>query len=293
MRPLILPMPGNEAMARAIATLAGGDVGAIEARRFPDQESHVRIVADVAGRDVSIVCTLVEPDANFLALCFAAGAARDLGAGSVRLIAPYLAYLRQDARFQPGEAISAKHFAALVSTVFDSLITVDPHLHRIKSLSDIYAVPAQAVSAASAIAGWIKRNVADPVIVGPDQESLQWVAEIGAQTGAPYVVLAKRRLGDREVEIASPDLSAFAGRQIVIVDDVIASGRTMIEAAKLVRAQGFAKPCCVAVHAVFAGSAYEDLRQEASAVVSTDTAPHASNAISVAGVIAQALSGAE
>ena len=99
---LILPMPGNERFAERLAKEGGFELGRLETRRFPDGERYVRIISDVAGRPVDIVCTLARPDPEFLTLVFAADAARDLGATEVNLVAPYLAYMRQDRRFKSG-----------------------------------------------------------------------------------------------------------------------------------------------------------------------------------------------
>jgi ribose-phosphate pyrophosphokinase len=286
---LILPFPGHAAMAAELARLGGHEVGAVETRAFPDGETYLRIASDVAGREVDILCTLDRPDGKFLPLRFAADAARELGAARVRLIAPYLAYMRQDRRFRPGEAVTSASFAALVSAAFDGLITVDPHLHRHPTLAAVYTIPATALHATAAMADWVAAHVERPLIVGPDAESRQWAADVAERAGAPYAVLSKTRLGDRDVRIALPDLAAHAGRRPVLIDDIVSSGRTMIEAARRLQAEGAARPVCVAVHALFAGDAYAELARVAQRVVTTDTVPHPSNAIGVAPLIAAAM----
>jgi ribose-phosphate pyrophosphokinase len=283
---LVLAMPGNEAMASAIATRLSAGIGTITARRFPDRESLLRLPDPIAGRDVDIVCTLSDPDPAFLRLAFAARTARELGASSVGLVAPYLAYMRQDTRFNPGEAVSARCFAALLSGLFDRIVTVDPHLHRITGLGDIFTIPATVLKAAPLLGAWIKANVAQPLLIGPDSESEQWVAAVAARAGAPYVVLAKRRLGDRDVTIEASDLLGWRDHAPVLVDDMISSGRTLIEAAALLARQGMGRPVCVVVHAVFAKGAHARLKAVSEAIVSTDTIPHDTNRISVAPLLA-------
>jgi ribose-phosphate pyrophosphokinase len=283
---MILAMPGNEAMAAAIAAHASSEFGGIEMRRFPDEESYVRILSDVAGRDVHIVCTLARPDPQFLGLVFTARTARELGAASVHLIAPYLAYMRQDARFKDGEAVSSRHFAHLVSQAFDSLVTVDPHLHRLRALGDVFSIPTRVEHAAPLLADWIKASVERPLVIGPDSESEQWVAAVAQRAGAPHAVANKTRLGDRRVEIAMPDLAPWRDRTPVLIDDIVSSGQTMIEAARRLGAAGMAKPFCLAVHALFAESAYAELRQISERIVTTDTIPHPSNGISVVALLA-------
>lgn len=287
---LILPMPGNERFAESVAYAGGWETGRLEARRFPDEESYVRLMSDVSGRSVDLVCSLVRPDTNFLRLMFAADAARELGASEVNLVAPYLAYMRQDLRFQSGEAITSKTFARLVSTGFDRLVCVDPHLHRYPSLSTLYEIPTQTLHAAPLISDWIAAEVPEPLIIGPDEESEQWVSAVAARAGAPYVVLRKIRRGDRDVEIDLPDLSPWRGRRPVLIDDIASSGRTLIEAARQLSGQGLRRPVCVVVHAIFAGDAYQVLAKVSDRVVSTDAVVHPSNAISLAPLVAKALS---
>lgn len=292
-RRLILPLPGNEAFARRLAEASGGDLGAIETRRFPDGEVYVRILSDVAARRVDLVCSLVRPDEGFLRLAFAADAARALGAREVTLIAPYLSYMRQDRRFQPGEAITSKTFARLVSSTFDRLVTVDPHLHRYSALSALYAIPAQALHAAPLLSDWIAAEVDQPLILGPDEESAQWVSAIAARIGVPYAVLHKVRRGDRDVDVELPDLSQWRARCPVLVDDIASSGRTLIDAAGKLPLQGLRRPVCAVVHGVFAEDAYERLTALSDRVVSSDSIPHQSNAIRLAPLIARAINAAD
>lgn len=290
MTPLVwIAMPGNEPLAERLSALSGGEIAALETRRFPDGETYLRLAGDVSRRQVAIVCTLDHPDGKFLPLAFAAATARELGASRVGLVAPYLAYMRQDRRFKDGEAVTATQFARLLSGSVDWLVTVDPHLHRHASLDEIYRIPSRVVSADVDLAGWIGRRVPQPLIVGPDAESEQWVKRIAAHARCPFVVLAKRRLGDRQVAIDLPDLSAMRGRMPVLVDDIISSAGTMVEAARLLAAAGLSRPVCAAVHGLFAGDSFERLSMVAEAVVTTNTVAHRSNAIDLSDRIAPAV----
>jgi ribose-phosphate pyrophosphokinase len=280
--PLVLAFSDEEAIAASLSLAVSADFGKIALHRFPDGESLVRIDADPAERDIIVVCSLVRPDETILPLLFAADAARELGGKRVLLVAPYLSYMRQDKRFHPGEAITSRTFARLLSAHFDGVVTVDPHLHRYKSLSDIYRVPTQVVHAAPALAAWIKQNIENALVVGPDSESEQWVSEVAAGAGTPFVVLQKTRHGDREVDIDIPDFQQWVGRNPVIVDDIVSSARTMIAVCKALRQQGLAAPTCVAVHALFAEDAYDRLIAAGTRqVISCNTVKHPSNQISL------------
>lgn len=290
--PLLFALPGNEAMAPCLAAALGAELGEMELRRFPDGESYVRLDSEVSDRDVILLATLARPDPLALPLIFAANAARDEGAASVGLVAPYLAYMRQDRRFKPGEAVSSRHFAGLISGAVDWLVTVDPHLHRHGSLNDIYSIPTRAVSAAPLMSDWIARNVRAPVLIGPDAESEQWVSTVAKRAGragrVPYTVLAKTRHGDREVTMSVPDKAILKDRTPVLVDDIISTAGTMAEAARTLQALGAPPPVCMAVHAVFAGHATDLLKKAGvTRIVTTNSIAHESNTVDICHLIAK------
>ena len=290
MKFVILALPGNEQLAAGLAAKLQTEVGRMTVRRFPDGESYVRIETPVDGRHVVLACGLHDPDSKIPALLFAASTARELGAARVGLVAPYLAYMRQDKRFNEGESITSVHFAELVSRYFDWLVTVDPHLHRRSSLDDIYSIPGIAVHAAPLLAQWIRANVDLPVLIGPDSESEQWVSEVARGANAPWLVLDKIRRGDRDVSVSIPDITALRGRTPVLVDDIISTARTMMAAVRHLTGKGLAAPVCVGVHAIFAGDAHAELLSTGvGCVVTTNTIPHPSNAIDVTAALGVAL----
>jgi len=291
-RPLLVSLPGTVHMAEGLARAIGADVARIEFRQFPDEEVYLRYLSDPGGRRVVVLSSLDRPDGKILPLLFAAHAARDLGAQAVGLVAPYLAYMRQDHRFHPGEAITSAAFAGHLSAAFDWLVSVDPHLHRYKALSDIYTIPAVAAHAAPEIARWIAREVKDPVLIGPDIESKQWVSEVAALAGAPYEVLRKLRHGDREVEVSMPDFDRWRASTPVLVDDIISSGETMRVTLRHLAGMKLKPSVLIAVHGIFAGDAYRNLNEAgAGRIVTSNTVRHESNAIDVTGIIAEAVDG--
>ncbi len=290
MIPLILAFPGLEALAGDLADRIDAETAAIDLHRFPDGESLVTLPDAVHGRDVMFVATLRDPDRLALPLRFAAATARELGATRVGLVAPYLGYMRQDKRFASGQAVTAPLFAKFLDDSFDWLVTVDPHLHRIPSLDRLFGIPAIRVRSAPLIADWIAREVPDAVILGPDSESQQWVAEVARIAGRPHEVLTKVRSGDRQVIVSVPESDAIKHVTPVVLDDIASSGRTMIRAMERLIAAGAKPPICVIIHAVFAGSAYDDIPAAGAArVITTDSIPHPSNAISLAGPLAASI----
>jgi ribose-phosphate pyrophosphokinase len=288
MKPVILAFPGMGLLAAELALLLGAEQLKMGWRHFPDGESLVTSPPDLAGRDVALLATMHNPDRLALPVRFTAETARDLGAKSVGLIAPYLAYMRQDKRFHPGEAVSAPLFAAFLQESFDWLVTVDPHLHRNPDLSQLFSIPAAHAAAAPAIARWINDNIPDAVLLGPDSESQQWVAEVAKLTQRPYEVLRKTRRGDRAVDVSFPKNNALRQGTPVILDDIASSGQTLVRTLGQLRAHKAAPAVCVIIHAVFAGSAYEDvLAAGAARIVTTNTIPHDSNEISVGPLLAK------
>lgn len=273
----------DETLFAIVAAGLNAEHGQVEHRRFPDGESYVRILAECAGRDVVILCGLDHPDDKLMSLVFAAASMSELGAGRLTLIAPYLPYLRQDRAFQRGESVSARHFGALVARYFDALVTVDPHLHRIHDLASICPITCRVVPAAPAIAAWIKARVVQPVIVGPDAESAQWVEAVAGLAGAPFVVGEKVRRGDRDVSVSLTDMGVVAGHTPVVIDDIISTGRTMAGVVELLAATGGPPPVCVGVHALFDDATLALLqRAGAGEVVTCNTIAHQSNAIDLA-----------
>jgi ribose-phosphate pyrophosphokinase len=285
-RLVLIPLPANEELAAKLAQRLNAEVFVPEVRAFPDGETYLRLDRDLHGRKVALVCTMDRPNPKFLSLLFAARTVTDLGAASVGLVAPYLAYMRQDRRFQAGEAITSKLFASFLSPHFDWLVTVDPHLHRIHRLSDVYDLPTRVVHAAPVIAQWIAREVSKPLLIGPDSESVQWVNEVAQTTGAAVVVLEKERRGDEVIESLASDVSNWRGHTPVLVDDIISTGHTMIETLAQLRRAEMSSAICIGVHGIFAPGAYENLIASGAArIVTTDTVRHVSNTIEISALL--------
>jgi ribose-phosphate pyrophosphokinase len=286
----LIAVPGNEDHARELGTRLDMPVILPEVRQFPDGELYVRIDAALDG-DAVLVGNLSGD--NFLRVAFLAATARDLGATRVGLVAPYLAYMRQDSRFKPGEGVTAAYFARLVSSAVDWLVTVDPHLHRLDSLARVYTIPTTIARAAPAIARWVAAQVERPVLIGPDAESVQWVSAVAQSCGAPFVILEKTRRGDRDVSVSAPggaSILASGGHTPVVIDDIVSTGRTMIEATRQLRAAGSAPPICVAIHAVFADALNDSLVDAgARGIITCNTLAHATNRICVAEPLAVAV----
>jgi len=288
-RMMVLGFPEYSTGANRLAGALDSACRIVDIHRFPDGESRVRLPADLPPK--LVFCrSLNEPNDKLVELMLAARTARELGARSLTLVAPYLCYMRQDAAFTPGEAVSQAIVGEWLGNLFDHVLTVDPHLHRTTDLRAVFpGCEAIALSAAPAMSEYIEQLPVEPLLVGPDDESRQWVEQISARSGAEFAVAAKERSGDRDVQITLDEVVCH-GRPVVLVDDIISTGETMAAAARLARARGAASIQCLVTHALFCEGALDLLRTAgAGVVVSSDSIEHDSSRIHLAPLIAEAI----
>jgi len=286
---LLLHFEDEADSAARLAAAAGMDSACIARHRFPDGELKLRLPAALPPQ-VVLLRSLSQPNEKLVELLLAARTARSLGATQLTLVAPYLAYMRQDIAFQPGEAVSQRIVGGFLAGLFDAVVTVDPHLHRVATLAEAVPVArAVVLSGAPLLADLIAQQRPGALLVGPDEEAAQWVAQAAARHGFDHAVCTKVRHGDRHVEIALPALDV-RGRAVVLLDDVASSGHTLAQAARGLLAAGAASVDVAVTHALFAGDAGQLLRQAGIGQVwSTDCIAHPSNAVSMAPALAAAL----
>jgi ribose-phosphate pyrophosphokinase len=285
----LLYFPEDTDMAARAAQAAALEPRAIERHRFPDGELRLRLPKQLPAR-VVVWRSLFDPNEKLVELLLTAQAARTLGAQHLTLVAPYLAYMRQDIAFHPGEVVSQRIVGRFLAGLFDAVITVDPHLHRVATLEEAIPVPdAVVLSGAPVLADLVHQHRSQALLMGPDEESLQWVAQAAARHGWDHGVCHKVRHGDRHVEVQLPDLSV-QGRTVVLMDDVASSGHTLAQAAQALLAAGAASVDVAVTHALFAEGALALVKAAGVGEIwSTDCIPHASNAVSMVPALAQAL----
>lgn len=275
--------------AGQLAAACGIALHRVEVRHFPDGESLVRVPA--AAQTALLYRSLDDPNAKLVELLLSAAALRDGGARKVILIAPYLAYMRQDMAFHEGEAVSQRVIGPLLASHFDGVATVDPHLHRIASLTEVMPdIPALAISAAPALVEAIGSGI-DPrtVLVGPDSESRPWVESLARPLGLDVLVGEKVRHGDRDVTLAIPGIAAVSGRPAILVDDVVSSGMTLLACARLLRAAGATAIEALATHALSSPDDLAQLAQGITRLRACDSTASPAGVIPLAGVLADAI----
>lgn len=280
-------------LARKLAEALACPLAIVQRHRFPDGETRLRL-PPVLPWSVVMLRGLQDPNAKLTELMLSAAGARELGAGHLTLVSPYLAYMRQDLAFTPGEVVSQRHLGALLATVFDAVITVDPHLHRVATLDEV--LPGRrglALSAALLLGAHVAKTLPDArtkaLLLAPDEEAGQWVRAAALAHGLDHAVCRKQRHGDHDVEVALPDVDV-RGRAVVLLDDVASTGRTLAAAARGALAVGAASVDVAVTHALFVGDALAQVHAAGVRHIwSSDCVPHASNAVSVVPLLAQAL----
>lgn len=290
MKPIIFSLFNQHPLLKAMVEKMDVEVGKIIVRDFPDGETYLKIENNVKDKEIIIINSLEHPNPKILPLLFLSKTVKSLGAKRIGLCAPYLAYMRQDKRFQEGEAITSDYFAALLSKYFDWIVTVDPHLHRHHNLSDIYSIPNAVLHATQMIAEWIKQSVDNPVLIGPDRESEQWISQVAKTANAPFLILDKIRHGDRSVDISVPAIKSYINYTPILIDDIISTAQTMIKTIDHLKNINMKSPICIGIHAVFSDNSYEALLNSgAKSVITCNTIAHISNQIDLSELVIQGI----
>ena len=258
--------------------------------KFPDDELRVRLDSSLKNKIVVLIQSFCRNVSDCIVeVILAAHTAKELGAKKVILAAPYFPYMRQDKRFHKGEAISQRIIAGLIDRYFDAVCIMDPHLHRKSRLDDLFKIKTKKLTANPLIADYIKKHIKNPVIIGPDEESYKWARNVAEILGVESRILKKKRYSSYHVEVKLNKKIDLKGKNVVIVDDIVSTGHTILETAKILRRLGVKNIYCVCVHGIFINDALNKLRKAGIKVASTNTIPNKAARIDVSGIIADSL----
>ena len=289
---LLLGFPESGSVARRVAEAAGLPYAEIAVHRFPDGESQLTLPDRLASHIV-LYRSLDRPNDKLIELLMVCRTLRARGTRRLTLVGPYLCYMRQDVAFRQGEIVSQQVVGGWLAELFDSVITVDPHLHRVRRLDE--AVPAKqaiSLSAAPVFVEYLRTQTfsSEALLLGPDSESEQWVRHIAEAAGLPYVIAQKQRQGDRFVVIRLPEAVSFQGRTVILLDDMASTGRTLIAAAEQAESRGAMEVRVLVTHALFVNDSLEHLRQSPiTHIGSSDSIPHETNVVSLTKLLADSL----
>lgn len=262
----------------------------LHAGKFPDGELRIRFDAGMKNKNVVLVQSFYKDVSDCLIeAVLAAETARELGAKKIALAAPYFPYMRQDKRFHKGEAVSQRIIAGLMDKYFDAVHMIDPHLHRKNKLENVFRITAKKLTANALIAGYIKKHIPNAVIIGPDEESYKWAENVADMLGAECRILKKKRYSSYHVEVRLNKKISLIGKNAVIVDDIVSTGHTILETAKVLRKMGAKKIYCICVHGIFVNGALKKLKKAKIKVISTNTIPNKMAKIDVSRVAAEGL----
>jgi len=290
----IIGGPSSLDLAKKISDLLGLPLVKVRTKRFPDGEFYFKFEEDISGENLLIVQSLYPPqDVHAMELFLILHTARDLGAETIRVFAPYLAYSRQDERYLEGECLSAAMIAEVIEGLgADALYAIDVHNENVLKM---YKIPVYNLTAAGELARYfLSRDLRNPIVIAPDDEDLakrraRYAAKV---LNADWDSLEKRR--DRytgEITTFAKELEV-KDRDAIIIDDIISTGKTTANAAKILRDQGARRIFAGVSHALLLGDSVKLIMDSGvNEIVGTDSVANEYAKVSVAPILARALKG--
>ncbi len=281
---LIIGGSASQKLAAKVAWDLGENLSPIETKRFPDGERYIRIKGEVPKEVVVIQSTGYPQDENLMELFLLLKNLKSLGVERTRVVIPYFGYGRQERRFKSGEAVSAVIVAELLEAAGASEI-YSINLHE-KNIKEFFKIPVHNISAMPLIANYIKEQIDDPMIIGPDKGALGFAKEISEILKCDCDYLEKTRISPEKVDMKPKNLDV-AGRDVVIIDDIISTGGTIVSASRILKGLGANKVIVGCVHPILVEDALLKIfAAGVEDVFSTDTLKSDVSTISVSPLVA-------
>ena len=277
-------------LAKKIALKLKQPYSQLEVTHFPDSEIKLKFKTNLKNETVVLVQSFYKNVNDcIIETLFAGETAKDLGAKKVILAAPYFPYLRQDKRFHPGECISLRTIAKNIDEDFDKVIIIDPHLHREKTLKHIFKINSKKLTANDLIQNYIKNNIKNPVIIGPDWESYKWAQKKAEKIGCDFAIMEKKRYSATKVTVKLNKKINIKKKNLIFIDDMISTGNTLLKAIEAMKKLGAKKVTCFAVHGILVNNALNKLQKAGATVITTNTIPNKAAKIDISKLIADSL----
>ncbi|UCH89507.1 MAG: ribose-phosphate diphosphokinase [Thermoplasmata archaeon] len=280
---LIVGGSASKTISQNLSKVMNANLAEVNSKRFPDDECYIRIMTDLTGEDIVLVQNTY-PDLNIIELFLLQDAIKEYDIKKLVTVIPYFGYGRQDKKFNEGESISARALVKRIQVQSDAVITVD--LHE-TSILDWFDIPARNVSAMPEIGRYLRQFNID-IVVSPDKGAAE-LAELTAKTlECPWDYLDKTRIDSETVKIA-PKSIPVEGKRVAIVDDIIATGGTIITASNQLKEQGCDSVIVACTHGLYTGGAINKLINSLDKVISTDSLETKTSEVSSAPEIKSAL----
>lgn len=253
---------------------------------FPDGEIYMRVLSDVSGEECVVVQS-TPTNEDLIELLLLLDLLSDLGAQKIHTVIPYMGYSRQDKRFSEGEALSAKTILKIIDSMSDSIYSVNMHFFDHGGVYDYQGISINNIDAFPTLACHFKEKLKKPVVIAPDKGSLECAKKAAEIIGCDFDFLKKKRISGEEVVIEAKHVDIH-GRDAVILDDMISTGGTVIEAAKILRKHGARTINVGCVHGLFS-KGIDKVKKEVDELVCTDSLDKEISRVSLAPLIAEAI----
>ena len=285
--PLIFNLTSSPLINKNLLTQCNGKLGEVIFKQFPDGENYIRINTNIKNKDIVLIESMNQANDKIVALQFFAKLAKELGARSIGLVAPYLGYMRQNKAYNSNEVVSAKYLGNIISEHFDWLITVYPHHARDNQDTSFFSIPTNYINIENLIANWIKEKYNNFFLVGPDQGSNSLITNIAKKINCPYTVFKKTTINDSSIKIDAPTLNEFQQKVPIVIDDIITTGNTLLHTVNILKQADFPPPVCILIHPLFVNKLPQMDVQE---IVTCNTITHSTNAIDLSREVGIAIS---
>ena len=281
----------SKELAKKLARKIKANFVKSEIRIFPDGESKITVYGNLSKRKTIVLQSISPPvDTNIIQTLSLISKAKEASSEVIAVI-PYMGYARQDREFLPGEIISMKVIGKLFKSAGASkIIVVD--IHSMIGLKH-FNIKSQNITAIPELVRYFRKlKLKEPLVVSPDQGGKERAKEFAKEIGLDYIALEKKR--DRKtgkVKIKTKDMNMVSNRDLILVDDMISTGGSIIKATQFLKKQECGRVYVACTHALLMDDAAKKIRKAGvTKIISTNTIPGKTSTVDISNIIAKAIS---